>query len=124
MLERVVKMSERRGGERDPPRPPSAPCYARETMRTLPLFVAVIMLSACAAEPTVDDDVVLAPVVASSTEAISARPMSSVGGCRERPRSTMSRALHDAAELFALSRDTRMRLVALVPQPVKRAIWR
>jgi hypothetical protein len=36
----------------------------------------------------------------------------------------MSRALHDAAEVLALSRETRRRLAGLLPDVIARTIWR
>jgi hypothetical protein len=94
-------------------------------MRTLPALCCVIAFAACGSEqpPDVVDESTF--VTESSTSVLIAPdPMTMVGGCRERPRSTMSRALHDAAEVFALSRETRRSLAALVPEPIAQRIWR
>lgn len=94
-------------------------------MRVFSIFCCAIVLSACAVEQASDVVDERPPVAASSTAVLVAPdPTTLVGGCRERPRSMMSRTLHDAAEVFALSRETRRTLAALVPEPIARSIWR
>lgn len=50
-------------------------------------------------------------------------PASAVPACRERPRGTVDSALHDVAEVFALTRAQRVAIASMVPGLVARAIW-